>query len=93
MPYIEPATRSCVDPDIDQLVSKIKHEMRAAEDPGVLNYVIFAFLKRVLDLPGKTRYKKLHLADGVLSNVGREIYRRYAAPYEDQKIETNGDVE
>ena len=92
MPYIPPGQRTALDSEIDSLVRALKL-VGGTTDPGVLNYAIFTTLKRLFGLPSEVRYVKLHCIAGVLSNVSDEIYRRYAAPYENQKIEENGDIE
>jgi hypothetical protein len=38
------------------------------------------------------RYYHINKAVGVLECIKMEFYRRVAAPYEDTKIEQNGDV-
>jgi uncharacterized protein DUF6899 len=61
-------------------------------DPGELNYTITRLLLTYLKDKGKS-YASINEIMGVLSCVGQEFYRRWAAPYEDQKILENGDVE
>ena len=41
---------------------------------------------------GRTRYAHLNEAIGVLECAKLELYRRVAAPYEDEKIAESGDV-
>ena len=55
---------------------------------GELNYIITRILKETYPL----RYFNLNRAVGVLECCKLEFYRRVAAPYEDTKIEQNGDV-
>lgn len=92
MPYIHRDTRKEVDAAIDTLVESLQR-VGGDENPGVLNYTLFATLVRLFGLTQDTNYGKIHLIDGVLSNVGREIYDRFARPYENQKIRENGDVQ
>jgi uncharacterized protein DUF6899 len=61
-------------------------------DPGELNYTITRLLLTYLKDKGKS-YASFNEIMGVLSCVGQEFYRRWVAPYEDQKILENGDVE
>ena len=66
------------------------------QDAGELNYavtmVVDAYLARAAASEGRTRYKHLNEAIGVLECAKLELYRRVAAPYEDQKIAESGDV-
>ena len=63
---------------------------------GELNYavtrVVDTFLARLARRDGRTRYAHLNEAIGVLECAKLELYRRVAAPYEDEKIAENGDV-
>jgi hypothetical protein len=66
------------------------------EGPGELNYAVTvlvdAYLTRAAEVDGRTRYAHLNEVIGVLECAKLELYRRMAAPYEDRKIEENGDV-
>ena len=85
MPYIAKAERLRIDYKMRQLLA-------VAQDwtPGELNYV----LTRIVDfaIGPELSYAALNEKLGVLEAVKLEIYRRLAAPYEDQKMEANGDV-
>lgn len=59
--------------------------------PGDLNYMITRLVDRCLAVNGKN-YTSINAAIGVLECAKLELYRRIAAPYEDEKIEENGDV-
>lgn len=59
---------------------------------GELNYVISSMLSRWLARPGRENYAGINALIGVLECAKLELYRRVAAPYEDEKIELNGDV-
>lgn len=61
-------------------------------DPGELNYAITCLLLAYLQDKGKS-YTTFNDILGALSGAGQEFYRRWIAPYEDQKIGENGDVE
>ncbi len=84
MPYIDRAAR-------DRLASSA-----LPEGPGELNYAVTrlvdAYLSRLAESDGRTRYAHLNEAIGVLECAKLELYRRVAAPYEDTKIAENGDV-
>ena len=61
------------------------------ECPGDLNYAITERCKSWLEQHGTT-YTAINDVIGVLECAKLEFYRRVAAPYEDKKIDENGDV-
>ncbi len=79
MPYIKQADR-------DSMLSGC-----IAENAGELNFFITHIINEYLDHHG-LNYSHLNDAIGVLECAKLELYRRVVAPYEDQKIEENGDV-
>jgi len=79
MPYIKPEQRQKLDKD------------PRPSDPGELNYLLTRQLLRYLEDKGM-KYATINEIMGVLNCVTQEFYRRWAAPYEDQKILENGDV-
>lgn len=62
-----------------------------AETAGDLNYLLTILVKDYLDRKGKN-YQNINEVIGVLECAKLELYRRVASPYEDSKIEENGDV-
>lgn len=62
------------------------------ENPGELNYVISTLCDEYLARKGGITYTNLNEVLGVMTCAQLEIYRRLAAPYEDQKRSDNGDV-
>jgi hypothetical protein len=56
---------------------------------GDLNYILFAFVRRYLP----ESYNSIKNFCGELRQCATEIERRILAPYEDMKIEENGDVD
>lgn len=60
-------------------------------DAGELNYLFTMIAKRYLRKHG-LRYQRINDLMGALEGAKLELYRRVAAPYEDTKIEENGDV-
>ena len=56
-----------------------------------LNYMISALLDDYLVEKGKN-YANINEVIGMLECAKLELYRRVAAPYEDEKIDQNGDV-
>ena len=60
------------------------------QNPGVLNYIITRLCHWWLgDSPN---YEKFNEVIGVLECAKQELYRRKVSPYEDEKINENGDV-
>ena len=80
MPYIKPDDRVKIILD-DENIST----------PGELNYFISTLINWYIHQKGKS-YSTLNEVVGVLECAKLELYRRVAAPYEDTKIEENGDV-
>jgi hypothetical protein len=73
---------------------KQQHRLRAEQNPetlGDLNYAITQTILRYLRRD-RLSYDRIAMITGVLENVKQEFYRRVASPYEDKKIEENGDV-
>lgn len=88
MPYISQELRQDVDSYIEGLN---KFLMYIDEDKidGTMNYVITKLIKEQYDVG---HYEQYNSAVGVLECVKLELYRRVVAPYEDIKIQENGDV-
>ncbi|MBN2336732.1 hypothetical protein JXL21_14340 [Candidatus Bathyarchaeota archaeon] len=87
MPYITPEDRPQYDKVLAELIALLKEKPPESID-GHLNYVVTKVIKEVYPL----RYYHINKAMGVLECIQHEFYRRVAAPYEDTKIEQNGDV-
>lgn len=62
-----------------------------ATTPGDLNYQISCLLLDYMKFNGKS-YQQMNDMMGALEGAKLELYRRYIAPYEDKKIEENGDI-
>ena len=86
MPYIKAEHR----PEIDEEVKPLAEMLGA--DVGKLNYAITTLLIETIKIQGGPNYGRINALMGTLSCVKAEFYRRMAAPYEDKKIEENGDV-
>jgi len=87
VPYIKMEDRPRYEEPLKELIGVLKS--RPVENiDGELNYIITRILKESYPL----RYFNLNRAMGVLECCKLEFYRRVAAPYEDTKIEQNGDV-
>jgi len=83
MPYIKQEARNFMNPTIDLLSHQI-------ENIGDLNYSISMLVRKYL---GKDyNYADLNSCMGVLECAKEEFYRKVVAPYEDKKIEENGDL-
>ena len=65
--------------------------MNAATTPGELNYQITMLCKGYIEKRGVS-YSNMNEVVGVLECAKLELYRRMVSPYEDEKIESNGDV-
>jgi len=87
MPYITQEDRPQYDDVLAELIGLLKEKPPESVD-GHLNYVVTRVIKEVYPL----RYYHINKAMGVLECIQHEFYRRVAAPYEDTKIEQNGDV-
>ena len=81
MPYIDQKSRSIVAPDA-----------MTAASAGELNYQITCLIEQYLVVHAGKNYSAINEVIGVLECAKMEFYRRIAAPYEDKKIEENGDV-
>ena len=80
MPYIYPEDRL-----------HILADEKSISTPGELNYFISTLINWYINEKGKN-YATLNEVIGVLECAKLELYRRIAAPYEDSKIQQNGDV-
>ena len=98
MPYIAPHHRQELDPLIDQLAQGIVREARKydydAAFAGILNYACTSLALKVARRQfGPLRYWLIALITGTFKNLAEEFYRRVGAPYEDQQMAKNGEVE
>jgi hypothetical protein len=83
MPYIEDQV---IRDSLDKLIDDNDGILTAN---GNLNYFLFALCKRTVK-PSYNNYKNFL---GELAECSAEIRRRLLAPYEDKKINENGDVD
>lgn len=79
MPYILKSRRARLDEGRD-----------APRNAGELNYAITSLINEYYRYEGG--YASINDILGALEGAKLEFYRRVAAPYEDTKIEENGDV-
>ena len=92
MPYLKQEDKKRYEYEIKYIVDGLVERHEDHYDvAGDLNYVITAiiveFFRRV-----KVRYSLINMFTGALECCKLELYRRLAAPYEDEKIKENGDV-
>ena len=87
MPYIKQEQRPEIDSLIQPLIDHLKHSNMEDID-GKLNYAVTKIIKNVYP----TKYFHLNRALGVLTAITHELYRKIIGPYEDLKIQENGDV-
>ena len=88
MPYIEQKDRNEKFGDLTCENLRLGY---ACENPGDLNYVITVICQQYIKSKG-LRYQYINDVVGALEGAKLEFYRRIAAPYEDEKINLNGDV-
>lgn len=81
MPYINPKDRAMLEPNIKTY----------AETAGELNFQITRLITEYLEHRG-LNYQTCNDIVGALDGAKVEFQRRVVAPYEDKKIEQNGDV-
>ena len=89
MPYITQKERDELDLTINCLITLLHTADRGIL--GRLNYVITRLIAYAWKVD-RSYFRATGLS-GVLFNVYSEFYRRAVVPYENQKIEENGDVE
>ena len=80
MPYIDPERRNV-----------LEDSARKPETAGELNYLITRLVDSYLMMKGVS-YRNINEAIGALECAKLELYRRVAAPYEDEKSRVNGEV-
>ena len=80
MPYIKPELRA-----------EILLSPEAIVNAGELNYYISTLINHFIHKKGKS-YSTINEVIGALECAKLELYRRIAAPYEDTKIQENGEV-
>ena len=68
-----------------------KRALVLPEGPGELNFKLTHTIQRYLNQHGLS-YRTINDILGALEGAKQEFYRRVAVPYENQKIQDNGDV-
>jgi hypothetical protein len=89
MPYIPEEERK----EIEYSLNTLKAYLGISEDLplGKLNYIVSTLISHLIEIHG-TSYTIGNNLIGVLECAKHELYRRILSPYEDSKIELNGDV-
>ena len=90
MPYIDKGLRFTIDTEVNDLLARmaVVADEDKIEPDGMVNYVITKMLHAFFT--GK--YIRFERGIGCLEAAKLEFYRRAVAPYEDVKIDENGDV-
>lgn len=87
MPYIKQENRS----NLDKVVELFDNSLVLPFGPGDLNYLITRICHTYI-YSRKEGYSTYNEVIGVLECAKLELYRREIVPYENRKIEENGDV-
>lgn len=91
MPYIKPEEREKLDQTRpDRIVNPDGDWI--PDSPGELNYVLTRTVIDYIKDNGPLNYQRINDVMGALEGAKQEFYRRVAAPYENSKIDENGDV-
>jgi len=77
-----------IDDQLNYLVREIRVGLERDPNTGEMNYII----SRLLQILPSNTYSSLESKIGLLECCKLELYRRAVAPYEDIKIQENGDV-
>lgn len=90
MPYIGPEFRKILNEPLDEFIEMLDR-YQCMGQAGLVNYVIARMVSELIRKRGCS-YAVLNEFIGALECCKLEFYRRLAAPYEDKKIQQNGDV-
>jgi hypothetical protein len=91
MPYIPQTRRDEIHEELvndDTITSGLGW---TPQNAGDLNYVVTCFIDNFLQEKG-VRYANINEMIGALECAKMELYRLVASPYEDEKMEENGEV-
>ncbi len=94
MPYIKQNDREYFDNSVNDIVSSLNSTQDNDKIAGMLNYVISRICKDLCDpqCGGERRYARMNMIVGALESAKTEFNRRVVAPYEDEKISSEGDI-
>jgi hypothetical protein len=65
---------------------------KGSTTPGELNFTLTTLCSDYAGIPEHLDYTKINEIIGVLECIKLEFYRRVAIPFEEKKIQINGDV-
>jgi len=88
MPYIKQVDRILLDQKLNELINTLFNNSSNDSKDGMINYIV----SRIIDRMYSPSYHQYNRAIGVLECIKQEFYRRKVAPYEDLKIQQNGDI-
>lgn len=94
MPYISKDKRKKYETRIDSLAFTLNSLPDNDSLAGELNYLFYCLAKHLCDpnIGGEKSYDRMAVVLSALSEAQAEFRRRIMAPYEDEKIELNGDI-
>lgn len=96
MPYIKQDQREDLEDGLNELIQTLKSYVPKGGDirdlDGLVNYCITRILLETFDLTRAPKYTHFNTVHGILSSVDKEINRRFVVPYENLKIDQNGDI-
>ena len=94
MPYIHRFDREVLDNKIDELMAELDGVGDDDIIAGRLNYIISSLAWRLCghNEQGERRYARMNTVLGAMEAAKLEFYRRIVVPYENEKIQENGDV-
>lgn len=95
MPYIKKTTRDKYDEKIESIALMLNSLNNNDKIAGELNYVFYrlAILLCNESYRGKRNYARMAVVSSSLSEAQTEFRRRVMAPYEDEKILSDGDID
>ncbi len=86
MPYIKEEKRE----KFDEGLALIEESLDVEYFEGELNYIVTYLCKYLYE--AYPDYQRINALIGALECAKLELYRRVAVPYEDKKMQENGDV-
>lgn len=89
MPYIKKEKRAEIVPEVPMLGKVV--DFQSIDCAGDLNFAVTYMIKDYLKRKG-LNYQNINDVAGALVCINEEFHRRTVGPYEDTKIEENGDV-
>lgn len=89
MPYIKKYCRSHIDRKIESVIEhlgKLDEETLAGEMNYCFSKIAWTLFEK------KRKYARINTINGVFISAQQEFARRKVGPYEDEKIQENGDL-